>query len=284
MRTGLPGSGSGRAAGSGRASGAGHASEPGEADASELAFSPDPRGGRVFTAAARIVRSTDVTPAGRLRLDALARYLQEAAEDDLAEAGWAESYGWLVRRVAIAVRRYPAHRERVTLRTLCSATGPRWAGRTTTLAGPGGDDLIQARAVWAAVTLADGRPAPLGEMFYRLYGAAAQGRSVSARLFHPGPPEPKHRQPGRNWPLRASDFDTAGHVNNAIHWAAVENILATLGWQPSAAEFEYHRPILPGHDPQLITSQARDHLSCWLLHGTQRLASARLSRWPASSA
>ena len=53
----------------------------------ELPFLPDPAHGRVFTTA-RAVRSTDVTPAGRLRFDALARYLQEAAEDDLAGAGW----------------------------------------------------------------------------------------------------------------------------------------------------------------------------------------------------
>src|SRR6266581_2584386 len=237
-------------------------------------FTPDPVSGRVFTAS-RLVRNTDVTPAGRLRFDALARYLQEAAEDDLAEAGWAEPYAWLVRRVAIVVRGYPAYGELVTLRTFCSATGPRWAERTTTLAGPGGDDLIQARAVWVAVARADGRPAPLGEMFYRLYGPAAQGRTVSARLSHPGPPE---RYAARTWPFRASDFDTAGHVNNAIHWAAVEDILAGLDWLPATAEFEYHRPVLPGIDPQLVTSCAPGQLSAWLLTGTQRLASARLCR------
>ena len=245
------------------------------------AFSPYPARGRVFTTAARVVRSTDVTPAGRLRFDALARYLQEAAEDNLAEAGWSEEageYAWLVRRVAIAVRGYPVHRQRVTLRTFCSATGPRWAERTTTLAGPGGDDLIQAAAVWAAVTRADGRPAPLGEIFHRVYGAAAQGRSVSARLSHPGPPERDLAQPARTWPLRASDFDTAGHVNNAIHWAVVEDVLTEVGWLPASAEFEYHRPVLPGYEPRLLTSSQPGQLSVWLLAGRQRLASARLAR------
>jgi hypothetical protein len=41
---------------------------------------------------------------------------------------------------------------------------------------------------------------------------------------------------------------------------------------------EYQRPILPGHQPRLVTSQAPGQASCWLLHGTQRLASARLAR------
>ena len=183
------------------------------------AFVADPAQGRLF-ATRRTVRSTDVTPAGRLRFDALARYLQQAAEDDLADAGWTVPYTWLVRRVTLRIHGFPAHRERVTLRTFCSGTGPRWAERTTTVASsPGrdgpGPDLIQATAVWVAITAADGRPVPLGDQFHQLYGASAQGRRVSARLSHPAPPE---SGPARAWPLRAADFDTAGHVNNSIHW------------------------------------------------------------------
>lgn len=235
-------------------------------------FLPDPAQGRVF-ATARIVRSTDVTPAGRLRFDALARYLQDAAEDDLAAAGWEEPYGWLLRRCAVAVRGYPEQGERVGLRTFCSATGPRWAQRTTTVSGPGGD-LIQARAVWVAITPGDGAPHPLGEEFHRLYGPSTGGCRVSARLSHPGPPGTLE---GRAWPLRASDFDPAGHVNNSIHWAAAEDALAGLGPLPSAAELEYHRPILPGHEPLLVTSRTGDHLWVWVLDAGQRLASARLT-------
>jgi acyl-ACP thioesterase len=250
---------------------------PGEATvtAQAPAFVPHPARGRVFTAA-RVVRSTDVTPEGRLRLDALARYLQGAAEDDLADADWREPYDWLVRRVAVAIRGYPARGEPLELATFCSATGPRWAERTTTVRGSG-RDLMQARAVWVAVARCDGRSVPLGAAFHRLYGEAARERAVSARLSHPGPPA-QDGQPGRAWPLRASDFDMAGHVNNSVHWAAVEDVLAGAGWLPASAEIEYHRPILAGPDPRLVTFQERDHLWCWLLDGAQRLASARLTR------
>src|SRR5579875_2790519 len=175
-------------------------------------FLPEAPGGRVF-AVSRGVRSTEVTPGGRLRFDALARYLQDAAEDDMADAGFPEPHVWLLRRCAVAVRGYPAHGERVTLRTFCSAIGPRWAERTTTVTGPAGD-LMQARAVWAAVAPDTGRPVPLGQAFHRLFGSSAQGRYVSARLTHPGPGTSRAARP---WPLRATDFDTVGHVNNAIH-------------------------------------------------------------------
>ncbi len=234
-------------------------------------FTPDPPGGRVFRTR-RVVRSVDVTPAGRLRFDALARYLQQAAEDDLADVDWAETYTWLVRRTSVTVRGYPAHRDRVQLRTFCSATGPRWAERTTTVAGPAGD-LIQATAVWVAITAADGRPVPLGDTFHRIYGPSTAGRQVSARLSQP---DPAGAAEGRPWPLRASDFDTAGHANNSIHWAAVEDVLAGLDWLPSVAELEYHRPVLPGHDPRLLTERADGQLSVWLCHDGERLASAVL--------
>jgi acyl-ACP thioesterase len=246
-------------------------SQPTGTDA-ELSFAADPADGRVFRTR-RVVRSVDVTPAGRLRFDALARYLQQAAEDDLADADWAEPYTWLVRRTSVAVRTYPAHRDRVQLRTFCSATGPRWAERTTTVAGPSGD-LVQAVALWVAITAADGRPVPLGDTFQQIYGPSTGGRQVSARLSHPGPPDGV--APGRAWPLRASDFDTAGHVNNSIHWAAVEDVLAGLDWLPSRAELEYHRPVLPGHDPQLLSERADGQLMVWLCADGERLASAVL--------
>src|SRR5579875_2014413 len=90
-------------------------------------FTPDPAAGRVY-ATSRRVRGTDVTPDGRLRLDALARYLQDAAEDDVTDSGWREPCGWLLRRCVITIRGFPSVGEQVAVRTFCSAIGPRWAG------------------------------------------------------------------------------------------------------------------------------------------------------------
>jgi acyl-ACP thioesterase len=241
----------------------------------EPAFLAEPAGGRVY-ATRRIVRSTDVTPSGRLRLDALARYLQTAAEDDVADAGLAEPVVWLVRRCRLAISALPFMGERLSVRTFCSGTGPRWAERTTTLSGAQGQ-LVQASAVWAAVSRDTGRPVPLSEAFLHSYGAAAAGREVSARLWHLRP-DSATSSTGRDWPLRAADFDTAGHVNNAVHWAAVEDVLAAAGWLPAAAEVEYHRAILPGCVPRLVLGEREQESLLWLLDGERLLASARLSR------
>lgn len=234
---------------------------------------PLPERGRVFTGT-RTVRNSDVTPSGRLRFDALARYLQDVAEDDLVDSGWREPQDWLLRRCAITVLGYPRRGEQVRLVTFCSGTGPRWAQRTTTLTGPGGD-LAQATALWVAIARATGEPAPLGPQFERRYGEAASGRRVSARLSLPAP------DPGtqvRDWPLRASDFDTAGHVGNTVHWQAAEDVLAGLEWLPASAELEYHRPVLPGCRPGLATVTAADRAGLWLLDGPVLLASAQLIR------
>jgi acyl-ACP thioesterase len=242
-------------------------------------FLAEPAAGRIYVSR-RLVRSTDVTASGRLRLDALARYLQLVAEDDLADSRLIAPAAWVVRRCAVEIGRLPAMGERVTLRTFCSGAGPRWAERTTTMTSESGD-LLQARAVWAAVSPASGRPVPLGEEFLRVYGEATQGRIVSARLSHPRPAAAAVSRP---WPLRAADFDIAGHVNNTVAWAAVEDLLADDGlagaWIPGRAEVEYQRAILPGCQPRLVGARDEQELLMWLLDGAaggRVLVSARLT-------
>ena len=236
-------------------------------------FVPGPASGRVYRTR-RIVRSNDVTPSGRLRLDALARYLQAAAEDDIVDAGLAEPVLWVLRRYELAISSLPVMGERLSVATYCSGTGPRWAERTTTLSGAHGE-TVQARAVWAVVSEADGRPVPLSADFLRIYGESAAGRTVSARLSHPRPDSAADRRP---WPLRAADFDLAGHVNNAVHWAAVEDELAISGWVPAVAEMEYHRAITDGCAPTLVTDRRDREAAIWLVDGGSLLASARLER------
>jgi acyl-ACP thioesterase len=247
-------------------------------------FRTEPAAGRVY-ATGRIVRSADVTPAGWLGLDALARYLQTVAEDDVADAGLAEPVVWLVRRYELRIATLPAMGERITLRTFCSGTGPRWAERTTTLARPDGHPLVQSTAVWAAVGRADGRPVPRSAGFTTIYGPSAGGRVASVRLSHQRPDGTAvdgngvaGSAPPRDWPLRAADFDTAGHVNNAVHWEVVEDELAAASWLPSVAELEYQRAITPGCLPRLITSRGDEQTTLWLLDGERLLASARLLR------
>ena len=200
-----------------------------------------PRGaGRIFEGI-RPVRLADAHPSGRLRLDALARHLQDVATDDVVDAQVGDGgITWVVRRTALVVEQWPRYLERVTYSTFCSGTGPRWADRRTSAWGRDGGH-IEAAMLWASVDRS-GRPARLPAGFDRVWGATAGGRTVSARLLHPPVPE---GLTGRPWQLRTADLDILGHVNNAVYWAAVEDELARLAPDsiPLAAECEYRVPL-----------------------------------------
>ena len=64
---------------------------------------PVPERGRRFTAE-RPVRWGDTDRHGRLRLDALARFLQDVANDDTRDAGFDPFAPWVVRRTTVVTR------------------------------------------------------------------------------------------------------------------------------------------------------------------------------------
>lgn len=238
-------------------------------------FLPTPISGRVFTGAQR-VRLGDAAPDGRLRFDGLARYLQDVAEDDAADANWPSSISWVMRRIVVTVRQFPVLGEALRLDTFCSATGPRWAERTTTITGAGGGS-VQAIATWVAIGRSTGRPVDVGELFDQVYGPSAGARRASVRLYLPAP---SHDVVAKAcpWPLRATDFDVLGHVNNAISWAAIEDGLALADWPPANAEVEYNAEITPGSHPSVGTSMSSGSMDLWILDGERVLTSARLRR------
>jgi acyl-ACP thioesterase len=218
-----------------------------------------PPGGREFVRSRR-VRLGDVTASGRVRLDALARYLQDIAADDVDDAG--VEGAWVMRRMAFRVDRLPGFRDDIEMHTFCSGTGGRIAERRTTVRCAGAV-AIEAVALW--VYLDDrGRPAPLEGWFFDLYGPAAGGRRVSGRLRLGAPPASANTRP---WPLRSTDFDVLGHVNNAASWAAIEDELARVapGRAPVAGEIEYRAAVDPGETVELCSVPAKERLACWLV-------------------
>jgi acyl-ACP thioesterase len=221
-----------------------------------------PAAGRRFTAS-RPVRLGDTTAAGRLRLDAAARYLQDVADDDATAALGTGEGGWLVRRTRLAVWTPAVLRERLDLVTFCSGTGGRWAERRTVVRGERGGAL-DAESLWVYVDAATGRPRRLPDGFDSAYGTAAAGRTVSARLAHGDPPPLAEVLP---FPLRATDADVMGHVNNAVAFAALEEALrrvfTDLRW-PLLVEAEYRSPLPAVGTVELLTSEVPDGADLWL--------------------
>jgi acyl-ACP thioesterase len=219
--------------------------------------------------ARRPIRLSDTDPAGRLRLDAVARYLQDVAADDIADAGWSpEEHVWVVRRTALEVEQPFLVDTAAELTTWCAGIAAAAAARRTTLTGDRGG-RIEAEMIWIHLGR-DLRPERLGERFLSVYGESAGGRKVSTRLVLPGP---TGTVTGTAWHVRATDVDTIGHVNNAAYWAAVEECWGDRLGEPARLVLEYRRPIDRGEDVQL----AADGERLWLVVGGEVRAAAGLS-------
>lgn len=203
-----------------------------------------PSVGRVF-AEERRVRLADVSPTGRLRLDAATRYLQDLSADDSADAALPDAESWVVRRTVIEARRLPRYLEALELATWCSGIGSHYAERRISVVGDRGG-AIEAATTWVHVDRETGRPKRVPDGFTDLYGEASGGRRIKARLRHgPLPDGDVDRAP---WPLRVTDFDLLGHVNNAAYWEAVEETRADHPdlRAPLRAELEHRGAIEPG--------------------------------------
>jgi acyl-ACP thioesterase len=180
-----------------------------------------PPKGRVFHHRDRVTLA-DVSPTGRARLDALARWLQDAAHDDWRDSGLEDSGVWIVRRLTLTVRRFPRLLEQVDVATFCSGIAPLWAERSS-LVSCDGEVAVEAVALWVHLQPDGTRPRRLPEGFDRVFGASATGRRPRAGLRHPA--EPPARAPARPWHFRGADLDLAGHVNNAVYWETLEDEL-----------------------------------------------------------
>jgi acyl-ACP thioesterase len=222
---------------------------------------PVPTRGRVFSGSRR-VRLGDVAPSGRVRLDALARFLQDISYDDTHDAGLDPKLGWVVRRTVMDVIRWPRYGDITTMVTFCGGIGSRWSERRVSITGDAGP-LIEAATLWVHLDPVTGRAKQLPQQFHDLFGEAAAGRTVSARLHHGDPPPDASSRP---WPTRSVDFDVHAHMNNAVYWAAVEDRLPAH--EPMTAvrvELEFRHQITPDDPVTMRWVDGDGTTSVWLV-------------------
>ncbi len=233
---------------------------------------PLPVSGRTFSARRR-AGLADLDPRGRIRLDALARFLQDVAIDDVQETGWGTpAHLWFVRRIRIDIHvPFLADRE-VELVTWCSGLAAIAAGRRWSLRGERGG-RAEVDSVWIHLG-PDQRPARIEG--FGVYGDATGGRRVSTKLELPDPPEDGRASP---WPLRITDIDLHGHVNNSVHWQAVEQLLQATGIdgaRPLVAELDYRAPIDLGDRLELVAVSTGQKLLAGLRASGELRAVARV--------
>lgn len=218
---------------------------------------PLPQVGRRFTAT-RKVRLGDVTPKGRLRLDAVARYLQDVATDDSLDGHYEEPHSWVVRRTQMWVTNFPKYLDQVELTTWCGALGSHWAERRTQIKSSG-SVAIECAALWVRVDFKTMKPVALSPELVELLQSATGGRKISSRL-EIGKNLPDlfgNDATTKEWPIRFSDMDAVGHLNNAAYWEVLEEYLGANSGKraPLKATVEHHGAIDPGDKVRIVTQK-----------------------------
>lgn len=226
---------------------------------------------RRFTTRRRISLSdTDAT--GRLRLDAIARYLQDVASEDWLDAGFDhDSHVWVVRRTELEVQQAFRPEDGIELATWCSGVAGSAAARRYSIHGDAGG-RVEAESIWIHLDH-DLRPKRLDERFHDVYGISAGGRRAPTRFTLPDPPRTGRGSP---WPLRTIDGDRLGHVNNAAYWAPLEQLWGDRLEAPAHVTLEYRQPI--DLTDEVFLAHA-DNL-VWLVVGVDVRAVARYDATP----
>ncbi|WP_081615211.1 acyl-[acyl-carrier-protein] thioesterase [Dietzia sp. UCD-THP] len=243
-------------------------------------LSPPPSAESGFSTS-RTVRTGDVDPRRRLRLDSIARYLQDVAGDDLEFTGHARTDPyWIVRRTVIDVIEPITWPATVHLHRWCSGLSTRWANMRVRLtadpqagpddAGTRPDGLVETEAFWINVN-AEGVPARISNEGFATLSASTQDHRLRwAAMTEPLPTE----APGRDLPvdrphvLRSTDFDLLQHLNNAAYLDAVEDELLDhqdLLRGRHRIVIEYSRPVVPGAVMTIRRIRSGDRLRMWML-------------------
>ncbi len=220
-------------------------------------------GARFYQAQYR-VRTGDVDQDMRVRLDAVARYLQDIANDNLeaTEFGKTEPF-WIVRRTVIDVIRPISWPGTVTAQRWCGALSTRWTNMRVRLTSdhetnrfnpdPRPEGLIETEAFWINVN-DKGVPSRLSDEAFEMLSSMTDEHRLRWKSMNPekAPAAEDIPFPDREHVLRITDFDPFKHLNNAAYLEAIEDELVEHPRSRRHAApggHRYLRPIVPRDAP-----------------------------------
>lgn len=182
---------------------------------------------RQFTFSRRVALS-DTNPAGRLRIDACARYLQDLAAFDAIEADISEFGNWVLRQNSIEISSLPTYGTALDSKTYLTGSGRAWIQRTSIISDAESKaELIVAKALWVLTHSENGSPISIPTQLYKIYGPLATQHKIPIRDSK-RPPLPEKVTP-IDWQIRYSDQDILAHLNNATYLEVLEEVLHRKG-------------------------------------------------------
>ncbi|MCB0948791.1 MAG: hypothetical protein KDB44_05825 [Mycobacterium sp.] len=183
-----------------------------------------------------------------LRLDGVARYIQEVGAQNLVDAGEAEDHPhWLVQRTVIDVIEPIEFPNQVSFSRWCSALSSRWCTMRVDLVGSDGG-RIETEGFWIAINSKTLTPQRVSDTLVKRFASTTEIHRLKWRpwLDNPGAADEVIA-----FPLRRTDIDIFEHVTNTAYWHAIHEVMALVPdvcQPPYRAVIEYRRPIKYGED------------------------------------
>jgi len=242
------------------------------------------------------VRQYECDAHGRVRCANYLRYMQEAALDASAAAGYdvtryeAMGRAWLIRETDIEVLRPLRYGDSAQVKTYVADFRRVRSRRAYEFRRAGlGECVARAHTDWVFIDSAAQRPAPIPQgMMAAFFPEGLPELAPPRARFPPAPPPP----PGvfrLRQRVEPRDIDAAQHVNNAVYLDYLEDCglqaAASHGWPPSRMQaegfaivvrrqrIEYRQPAALDDELELATWVSDVKRTTAVRHGTVRRVS-----------
>jgi acyl-ACP thioesterase len=204
------------------------------------------------------LRVADIDRAGRLRLDAAARHIQDIGQDQLRELGFEETHPlWIVRRTMVDLLRPIEFQDMLRMRRWCSGTSNRWCEMRVRIDGRKGG-LIESEAFWININRETQMPSRISDDFLAgLHKTTSVDRLRWKSYLSPGSRDLRSGAVEiHDFPVRVTDIDLFDHMNNSVYWSVIEDYLAShleLMEAPLRITIEHEAPVALGDKLEIIS-------------------------------
>jgi acyl-ACP thioesterase len=224
------------------------------------------------------VTTSDIDEQLHLRMDGVARYIQEVGAENLVDAGEAEAHPhWIVNRTVIDVIEAIEWPNDVTFKRWCSALSTRWCTMRVDLVGSEGG-RIETEGFWIAMNKDTLTPSRVSDTLTEKFASTTEEHRLKWRPWLENPPETDTETP---FALRRTDIDIFQHVTNTAYWHAIHEVMAQepdVCTPPYRAVVEYRRPIQFGEDVTIRSARHGDEVQIALTVGDDVRAAALLRK------
>lgn len=224
------------------------------------------------------VMTGDIDGQLHLRLDGVARYIQEVGAEHLADADEAEAHPhWIVQRTVIDVIEPIEWPNQVSFSRWCAGLSTRWCTMRVDLVGSEGG-RIETEGFWILMNIDTLTPSRASDSLIEKFSSTTSEHRLKWRPWLAGSAETDVVTP---FALRRTDIDFFRHVTNTAYWHAIHEVMAQepdVCTPPYRAVVEYRRPIQFGEEVTIHSGRHGDEVQIRLVVGEEVRAAALLRR------